>query len=85
VFVLSLPHFHDETNAFKYVESIIWVDVKACPHCGGVVRLAKVTVNPAKRIRVGLWRSGDCQKQFTVKIGTVFEHMRIPLNNTNLH
>ena len=36
--------------------------------------------NPAKRIREGLWRCGDCKKQFTVKIGTVFEHMRLPLH-----
>lgn len=43
-------------------------------------RLTKVKANPAKRIRVGLWRCGDCKKQFTVKIGTVFEHMRIPLH-----
>ena len=62
------------------MESILWADNKACPHCGGLDRLTKVTANPAKRIRVGLWRCGDCKKQFTVKIGTVFEHMRIPLN-----
>jgi transposase-like protein len=80
VSVLSRPYFHDETKAFDYVESIIWADGKACPHCGGLDRLTKVTANPAKRIRVGLWRCGDCKKQFTVKIGTVFEHMRIPLN-----
>ena len=78
--VLSRPYFHDEAKAFEYVESIIWADGQACPHCGGLDRLTKVKANPAKRIRVGLWRCGDCKKQFTVKIGTVFEHMRIPLN-----
>lgn len=78
--VLSRPYFHDEEKAFEYVESIIWADGKACPHCGGLDRLTKVKANPAKRIRVGLWRCGDCKKQFTVKIGTVFEHMRLPLN-----
>ncbi len=36
--------------------------------------------NPAKRIRLGLWRCGDCKRQFTVKVGTVFEHARLPLN-----
>jgi hypothetical protein len=39
-----------------------------------------VKANPAKRIRLGLWRCGDCKKQFTVKVGTVFEHLRLPLH-----
>jgi transposase-like protein len=45
-----------------------------------VDRITKVKANPAKRIRLGLWRCGDCKKQFTVKIGTVFEHARVPLD-----
>ena len=36
-------------------------------------RITKVKANPEKRIRVGLWRCGDCKRQFTVKVGTVFE------------
>lgn len=78
--VLSRPEFHDEAKAFDHLESIIWADGKACPHCGGLDRITKVAANPAKRIRLGLWRCGDCRKQFTVKIGTVFEHARLPLN-----
>ncbi len=42
--------------------------------------MAKVTANVAKRIREGLWRCGHCKGQFTAKIGTVFEHARIPLH-----
>jgi transposase-like protein len=78
--VLSRPEFHDEAKAFEHLERIIWADGKACPHCGGVDRITKVTANAAKRIRLGLWRCGDCKKQFTVKVGTVFEHARLPLN-----
>ena len=78
--VFSRPEFHDETKAFEHLERIIWADGRICPHCGGMDRITKVAANPAKRIRVGLWRCGDCKKQFTVKIGTVFEHARIPLN-----
>jgi transposase-like protein len=78
--VLSRPEFHDETKAFEHLERIIWADGKACPHCGGVGRITKVTANAAKRIRLGLWRCGDCKKQFTVKVGTVFEHARLPLH-----
>ena len=78
--VLSKPYFHDEAKAFEYLESIIWADGMVCPHWGCVGRITKVKANPAKRIRLGLWRCGDCKKQFTVKVGTVFEHARVPLN-----
>ena len=78
--VLSRPEFHDEAKAFEHLERIIWADGRTCPHCGGMDRITKVTANPEKRIRVGLWRCGHCKGQFTVKVGTVFEHMRLPLN-----
>ena len=77
---LSRPEFHNEEAAFTHLEEIIWGDDKLCPHCGGLDRITKVKANPEKRIRVGLWRCGDCKKQFTVKVGTVFEHMRLPLH-----
>jgi transposase-like protein len=78
--VLSRPEFHDEAKAFEHLENIIWGDEVSCPHCGGMERITKVKANVEKRIRLGLWRCGDCKKQFTVKVGTVFEHARIPLH-----
>lgn len=78
--VLSKPYFHNEEAAFAYLESVIWADGAVCPHCGGFDRITKVKANAEKRIRMGLWRCGDCKKQFTVKVGTVFEHMRLPLH-----
>lgn len=78
--VLSKPYFHNEEAAFTYLEGIVWADGAVCPHCGGVDRITKVKANPEKRIRVGLWRCGNCKGQFTVKVGTVFEHMRLPLH-----
>jgi transposase-like protein len=77
---LSRPEFHSEEAAFAHLERVIWGDAPLCPHCGGVDRITKVKANVEKRIRVGLWRCGDCKKQFTVKVGTVFEHMRLPLH-----
>lgn len=77
---LSRPEFHSEEAAFAYLEKMIWAGAPVCPHCGGLDRITKVKANPAKRIREGLWRHGDCKKQFTVKIGTVFKHMRLPLH-----
>lgn len=78
--VLSRAYFHDEVKAFEYLESVIWADGRVCPHCGGIDRITKVKANPSKRIRLGLWRCGDCKGQFTVKVGTVFEHARLPLH-----
>lgn len=78
--VLSKPYFHDEDAAFAHLDSVIWQDGPVCPHCGGMGRITKVTANPEKRVRFGLHRCGQCKAQFTVKIGTVFEHMRLPLH-----
>jgi transposase-like protein len=78
--VLSHPEFHDEVAAFAHLENIIWNGQPVCPHCGGAERITKVTANPAKRIRVGLWRCGQCKGQFTVKVGTMFAHARMPLH-----
>jgi transposase-like protein len=77
--ILSRPYFHDEEKAFAHLESLIWADGAICRHCGCTGRITKVKANRAKRIRMGLWRCGDCKKQFTVKVGTVFEHLRLPL------
>lgn len=87
--VLSQPHFHDEAKAFEYLESIVWADGVTCPHCGvigqRVYDLSGVRGKPSKKepegaIRHGLKKCGECRKQFTVKVGTVFEHARMPLH-----
>ena len=77
---LSRPEFHSEEAAFAHLEKIVWAGEPVCPHCGSLDRLTKVTANPAKRIRVGLWRCGGCKKQFRATVGTVFEHIRLPLH-----
>ena len=74
------PEFQSEEAAFEHLESVIWNGQPTCPHCGALDRITKVKANPEKRIRFGLHRCGHCKLQFTVKIGTVFEHARIPLH-----
>ena len=78
--VLSSPYFHDEAAAFAYLESVIWPEGPTCPHCGAVDRISSITPNPEKRVRMGLKKCGHCKGQFTVKVGTVFEHARMPLH-----
>ena len=77
--ILSKPYFHDEEAAYAHLEGLLWPNGPTCPHCGGVDRIGKIKANLAKRVRIGLHKCGDCGKQFTVKVGTVFEHGRIPL------
>ena len=78
--ILSRPYFHNEDAAFAFLESILWADGPVCGKCGCSGRITKVKANAAKRIRVGLYRCGDCKAQFRVTVGTVFEHIRLPLH-----
>ncbi|MGY6531833.1 IS1595 family transposase [Glycocaulis sp.] len=78
--VLSAPYFHDEAAAFEKLESVIWPNGPVCPHCGETEKVYAIKPNVEKRVRIGLKKCGACRKQFTVKVGTVFEHGRVPLN-----
>lgn len=77
---LSDPIFHNEAAAYAHVEARLWPEGTICPHCGGMDRISAIKPNPEKRVRIGLKKCGDCKKQFTVKVGTVFEQSHIPLN-----
>lgn len=78
--ILSKPYFHGEEAAFEHLEAVLWPNGPVCPHCGAMSRISRIKPNPVKRVRFGLHKCGECGKQFTVKIGTVFEHARIPLH-----
>ena len=87
--VLSKAYFHNEAAAFTYLEGIVWSEGVVCPHCGVVggrvydladVRGSISKKNPEGAIRHGLKKCGECRQQFTVKVGTVFEHGRMPLH-----
>ena len=74
--VLSKPYFHDEALAFEHLESVLWSNGPVCPHCGSV----SGKHYDLRKTRVGLRKCSDCRKQFTVKVGTVFESAHIQLN-----
>lgn len=74
--IISSPWFHNEEEAYKYVESIIWPNGSACPHCGGRERIGKMN---GKSTRIGVYKCYTCRKPFTVKIGTIFEDSHVPL------
>jgi transposase-like protein len=76
--VLSKSYFHDEAAAFEHLESVLWPDGPVCPHCGGL----NAKHYDLRKTRMGLRKCCEkgCRKQFTVKVGTVFESAHLPLN-----
>lgn len=86
--VLSKPYFYDEAAAFEHVESVLWPQGPVCPHCGAMdryYRLTGVRTKPSKKNpegveRHGLYKCGECRKQFTVRIGSIFEESHLPLH-----
>jgi|SRR5579862_655647 len=73
--ILTQAHFHNEAAAIARLEAIVWPNGPVCPHCGGIDR-----ITPVKGGRIGLRRCGDCKKQFTCKVGTVFEDSKVPVH-----
>ena len=73
--VLDKPYFHNEPSAFAFVEGILWPQGPICPHCGGYDRIYDLA-----KTRIGLRKCGQCRKQFTVRVGTIFESSHLPLH-----
>ena len=69
--------YHDKDKAREHLEALLWPDGPVCPHCGKRDHASKISGG-----RAGLYfcNEGDCRKQFTVTVGTVFERSKIPLN-----
>lgn len=75
--------FPDDATARAFLEETRWPKGPVCPHCGSVNNSRKLTANPGKKIRPGLYqcRVETCAKQFTVTVGTVFEASKVSLSN----
>lgn len=78
-----------EEAAVAHLESIVWPDGPVCPHCGQTgksayrlkeVRGTKSRRHPEGAPRYGLWKCADCRKQFTVRVGTLYENGHVPLH-----
>ena len=75
--VLSSPHFHNEEEAYEFVEARVWPNGRVCPHCGVIDRSGKLK---GKSTRMGTYKCYDCRKPFTVKVGTIFEASHVKLH-----
>jgi transposase-like protein len=74
---LNAPHLCNEEAAIAYVESWLWPDGPACPHCGTVGEATKLK---GKTTRPGLWKCRACRKPFTVRMRTIFESSHVALH-----
>lgn len=69
--------FTDNDVAREAIEALMWPNGPVCPHCGCTGKIGKVE---GKSARSGLYYCGDCKKQFTVTVGTIFERSKVPLS-----
>ncbi len=77
---LTEKRFNDDEAAREYLEGLRWPNGVVCVHCGGAERSYPVQARKERRIREGLYKCGDCDQQFTVTVGTVFESAKVALH-----
>lgn len=68
----AIEHFANPDACLEYVASRRWADGVVCPHC----QSKRVSFISTRRI----WKCLDCRKQFSVKVGTIFEDSPISLS-----
>lgn len=66
----AIRYFSDEQVAFDFVVSLRWPTGKpVCPRCGDLDNYFLATRH--------IWKCAGCRKQFSVRVGTIFEDSKI--------
>jgi len=73
-----LARFADENAARAALEQWRWPNGPRCPKCGSI-NVYRIQSMRGSSTRKGLLRCRDCEGQFTVTVGTIFEDSHIPL------
>lgn len=68
----AIRYFSDPDVCIKFVSSLRWPDGPVCPKCEGTEHSYLTTRQ--------LWKCKDCKRQFSVKVGTIFEGSPIGLD-----
>jgi transposase-like protein len=68
----AIEYFSDPDNALEYLVSLRWPNGVVCPYCGHKT--------PSFLQKRRIWKCGSCRKQFSVKVGTIFEDSPLPLD-----
>ena len=71
----------DEKASVEFWEQMLWDGTPRCPHCQSTAVYQMMDAKTGGRSERFLWRCHACQKQFTVRAGTVLEESRIPLRH----
>lgn len=74
-------NFSNEDKARGFIEKLRWPHGTTCPHCGVIGESYRLNAKPESKhpVRPGVWKCKPCRKQFTVRVGTIFEDSHIPL------
>src|SRR5438132_6320421 len=75
----SLRPISDD-DARAVLERLRWPNGPVCPKCGVVGEAYKLTPSRGSTTRKGVWKCRACRKQFTVTVGTIFEHSHVPIS-----
>lgn len=73
----SFPTFENNEKAVAYLEAIRWKNGVVCPYCNSK-KTCKHTERHRYRQRYR-WQCWNCDKSFSVTVGTMFHHTHMPL------
>jgi transposase-like protein len=75
-------HSETEDKAREFLERLRWPKGAICPHCGVEGESYRLRAKSGSKhpVRPGVWKCGGCRKQFTMRVGTIFEDSHIPLS-----
>ena len=71
----------NELAAVEFFEKQRWGNEPSCPHCGETNVYKMMDRKTSQRNKRFLWKCNGCSKQYTVRIGTVYEESRLPLRH----
>jgi len=74
-----VSYFADEDRAHAFFVSMRWPDGVRCAHCKSENVGKMVEAKTKKGVR-RLWNCKNCKKQFTAKLGTIFNDSPLPLS-----
>ena len=77
-----LKYFSDEKVCYDFLEHQLWGGNPACPHCGSIhVYTRKNRSKKLAELNIPEYKCAEkgCNKNFTVKVGTIFESSKLDL------
>jgi len=68
----AMAYFSDQDNAIRFLAELRWPDGVKCPHCGAD--------DPGFLKSRRIWKCRKCHRQFSIKVGTIFEDSPLGLD-----